>query len=102
MGCSSQVEVEEACEWVSINELNTLQKISIYPIPAQSAISIELPTTPSNNTYLTLSNTNGQEVLSRLITNLKTEIDISHLPANIYIVKIWDDKNVMVQKVIKQ
>ena len=101
-GCSSQEEVEEACEWVSINELNTLQKIGIYPIPTQSSITIELPTTPSNNTYITLSNTNGQEVLSRLITNPKTEIDISHLPASIYIVKVWDDKNVMVQKVIKQ
>ncbi|NQT78595.1 MAG: T9SS type A sorting domain-containing protein [Bacteroidetes bacterium] len=44
----------------------------------------------------------GQEIITRQIQDPKTEIDISNLPAGIYIVKVWNDKNVMVQKVIKE
>lgn len=35
------------------------------------------------------------------ISKSKTEIDISHPPAGIYFIKFWNDKYVMVQKVIK-
>lgn len=76
--------------------------IEIYPNPTQSTITIELPTQPSNNIFLTLSNTNGQQLIIQPLTELQTEINISHLPAGIYIVKVWNDKDVMVQKVIKQ
>ena len=91
--CSTQVD---------ILELNDYPTFSLYPNPTRSAINIDLQTIPSNNTHLTISNTNGQEVITRKITEPKTEIDINSLPSGIYIVKVWNDKNVMVQKVIKQ
>ena len=74
----------------------------IHPNPTQSSITIELQTQPSKNTNLTLSNTNGQQLISQPITEPQTEIDIRHLPNGIYIVKVWNDKDVMVRKVIKQ
>lgn len=74
----------------------------VYPNPTQSTITIELPTQPSKNTILTISNTNGQQLITQPITEPKTEIDFTNLPAGIYIVKVWNDKDVMVQKVIKQ
>ena len=40
--------------------------------------------------------------MPRKITEPQTEIDISHLPDGIYIVKVWNDKDVMVRKVTKQ
>jgi photosystem II stability/assembly factor-like uncharacterized protein len=74
----------------------------VYPNPSFSSITIELSRPPSDGTYITISSINGKKVISQRIPDRKTEIDISSLPAGIYIIKVWNDKNVMVQKVIKQ
>jgi photosystem II stability/assembly factor-like uncharacterized protein len=76
--------------------------VKVYPNPSSSSITIELPAQPSKNTSLTISNTNGQQLITQPITESQTEIDISHLTVGIYIVKVWNDREVMVQKVIKQ
>jgi hypothetical protein len=104
-GCNSQQEVEEACGITGINvsALVTQQSsINLYPNPSSSKITIELPTQLSKNTFLSISNTNGQQLITQLIKEPQTEIDIRHLPVGIYIVKVWNDKGVMIQKVIKQ
>ena len=89
--------------WVITNlEENVMNEIQIYPNPTQSTITIKLPTQPSKNTTLTISNTNGQQLITQPITESKTEIDLTHLPAGIYIVKVWNDREVMVKKIIKQ
>jgi hypothetical protein len=88
----------------NFSSIDEPEKISdlIYPNPTNSTITIELPTQPSQNTSLTISNTNGQHLITQAITEPQTEIDLSHLPTGIYIVKVWNDKEVMVQKIIKQ
>ena len=103
-GCNSQEEVQDSCEAnaVNIDEQFIADKLVIYPNPAHSTITIELPAQPSKNTTLTISNTNGQQLITQPITNPQTEIDISHLPVGIYIVKVWNDEDVMVRKVIKE
>jgi hypothetical protein len=100
--CRSQQEIEQACESASLNESPSLTTLRIFPNPVQSTITIELPTQPSHNTSLTISNANGQQLITQPITKPQTEIDISHLSPGIYIVKVWNDKEVMVRKVIKQ
>jgi hypothetical protein len=47
-------------------------------------------------------NLNGQELISRLITEPKTIIDISTLPSGIYFVRVTGEKTVEVGKFIKQ
>lgn len=79
-----------------------VRTVNIHPNPASEMIFIELSYTPIKKTSLTISNTNGQQLVTQPITEPQTEIDISYLPAGIYIVKVWNDKDVMVQKVIKQ
>ena len=103
-GCKSQEEVEAECiEGVDESVVSSQQSaINIYPNPSSNSITIELPTQPSKNTTLILSNTNGQRLITQTITESKTEIDITHLPTGIYIVKVWNDKEVMVQKVVKE
>ena len=87
-----------------LNEIKNFETIDhkLYPNPVQHAMILELADAVSDNAYLILSNTNSQELLTQPITKARTEIDISHLPSGIYIVKVWNDKDVMVQKVIKQ
>ena len=85
-----------------IEEIKGKEEISIYPNPTYSSITIELQTQPSKNTLLSLFNTNGQQLIIQPIADPQTEIDISYLSNGIYIVKVWNDKDVMIQKVIKQ
>ena len=101
-GCNSPEEVEDACESVSINEINDLQDLNIYPNPTYASITIELPTQPSKNTSLTIYNLNGQQLITQPITEPQTVVDVSGLPKGVYFVKIMDDEKVMMGKVIKQ
>jgi len=100
-GCANQQEVEDACEWVSISEFTMQEELMIYPNPASSSITVETSISSSQNTYLIISNTGGQQLITQPITEPKTEIDISKLPAGIYFVKVWDDDRMVVKKVIK-
>jgi spore cortex formation protein SpoVR/YcgB (stage V sporulation) len=104
IGCESQEEIIDSCEAHAgiIDGSSLANGLLIFPNPTSTTITIELPTQPSKNTSLTISNTNGQQLISQPITKPQTEIDISYLPVGIYIVKVWNDENVMVRKVVKQ
>jgi hypothetical protein len=103
-GCNSQEEVQDSCEAHAgiIDLVSMLDKLLIYPNPSHSSITIKLLNQQSTNISLTISNTNGQQLITQPITKPQAEIDISDLPTGIYIVKVWNDKEVMVQKVIKR
>ena len=92
----------QSYQTVGIDSYHQEMDFKVFPNPASSTITIELPTQPSINTSLTISNTNGQQLLTQALTNPQTEIDFSHLPVGIYVVKVWNDSEVMVRKVIKQ
>jgi hypothetical protein len=101
-GCYSPEAVQDSCEAnaVDIPEQLLTDYLSIYPNPPSSTITIELTSQPSNNTYLTISNTQGQQLITQPITEPKTKINISHLPAGIYFVQVRNDKGVMTKKVL--
>jgi hypothetical protein len=75
-------------------------KIEVYPNPSSDYVTIETPllTTSGNLTILKL---NGQECISRKLTENKIQIDISNLPAGIYITKVSDETGVKVGKIVK-
>lgn len=100
-GCNSQDEVEEACT-VSVDEVQLSDKLSIFPNPTSSQITIELPFAPQKNSFLTVHNINSRKLLTRHITEQKTVVDVSGLPNGFYFVKVADDKKVMVGKMVKR
>lgn len=99
-GCNSKDEVKAECE-TSIDELGLAGVFTVYPNPAYSKLTIEVHKLHSVEAYFTLIGTNGQEFLSSSIQET-TEVDISHLPTGVYILKVWNDNDVLVQKVIKE
>jgi hypothetical protein len=46
-------------------------------------------------------NLSGQQLITRQITEPKTQIDISTLPSGVYIVKVIGEKGVQVGKFLK-
>ncbi len=83
-----------------ISEL-TSSKISIYPNPATDQITIEtFPTTAKN--LISILNLNGQQLITRQITEPMTQIDISTLPNGVYFMRVTNDKTVEVGKIVKR
>lgn len=100
-GCSSIEEAASACGLGIDEYIDEDRHLLIYPNPATSLLSIELSSEPCPNTMLTVSSINGQGVISKPVKKIRTDLDITNLPAGIYVVKVWDDDKVMVGKMIK-
>jgi len=77
-------------------------RITIYPNPAATAITIETPTTPNRNTFMTIININGQALISRQVTEQEMVVDVSGLSQGVYFVRVRDDRTVQVGKFVKQ
>lgn len=99
-GCNSQAEVEEACEWVSINEFDQQNDLSLYPNPANTSITIETAQSSSPDAWLNISNTSGQSLIKQELTKDKTNIDIRQLLPGIYIVNIWTGNESVTKKLV--
>ncbi len=75
--------------------------IIIYPNPTKTQITVELQKAEKNCTF-SIYNVNGQEVFKQKINERKTQIDISSLASGVYFVKLFLNKIVEMQKIIKE
>jgi len=86
--------------YFGINELQE-SRLSLYPNPATDKITVELSgMTQGGN--LTIVNIEGQQVMTRQITQPKTQIDISTLPSGVYFARLTEEKTVSIVKFVKQ
>jgi hypothetical protein len=87
---------------VGLDESHELTgKFIIYPNPASTSITIDLPgSAPTKYTYLTINNLSGQQLIQQQITEPITVIDVSNLTSGLYVVKVTDERTVQVGKVI--
>ena len=84
---------------VGINDHNqTTNTLTIYPNPANDNVIIETPT----NGSLSILNINGQQLITRQITEPQTQIDIATLPIGVYFVRLTNEKTVHMGKFVKQ
>ena len=82
-----------------IMELKSSQ-ISIYPDPATDKITIETSATQGQS-QLSVMNLNGQEVITRQLTQSKTQLDISGLPGGVYFVRLINERTIVIRKFVK-
>jgi hypothetical protein len=81
---------------------NIIKKtISIYPNPATDKIIVETSgITPGK--ALVIYDIEGQDLIQQQVTGIKTTVDISRLPAGVYVVKVTGDRTAQVRKIIKE
>jgi hypothetical protein len=83
-----------------IRELQSSQ-ILIYPNPATDKITIKILGKPAQS-GLSIVNIEGQQLITRQITEPKTQINISTLPSGVYFVRLTNERTVEVGKFIKK
>lgn len=82
------------------NNLHNLNKINIYPNPANDKITIDCG--DSQNLSMQVFNNVGQLVFTKEINNNKVDIFISWLPPGMYIIKLVGADWTVQKKIIKQ
>lgn len=98
-GCNSQIEVEEACESVTIFENIQKMQVSIYPNPANDRITIYCSSGLKIES-LNIYNQLGQTVIH--IKGATNRFDISNLEHGLYIAEIksnkWVGRTIFIKK----
>lgn len=74
---------------------------SLYPNPTHDFITLKLPI-EFQGTTVKIININGQAIKSFRIENNQNKLDVSYLPAGIYLVRIQWDENQILKKFVKQ
>jgi len=87
----------------SIDEVSLVPQISmtVYPNPTDQIFNIKLSDYLENGTY-GIYNLQGQKVINGFVESNNTQLDISNLPAGVYVVAVTDGKQVLKQKFIKK
>ena len=83
----------------SINELNEIA-FNVYPNPSNSVINVACLSFTKNPTTLEITNTLGQVILSKTLTNNNTQINISDFVEGIYYITLKTDNKKTTQKLI--
>ncbi len=65
--------------------INTLQEIKVYPVPAEEIIFIDCGNKSID--YLAIFNLNGSQIKSWNNPGERNSVDISDLPAGIFVLK---------------
>lgn len=92
----------------NVNNLTSLQDITLFPVPFVDHIILEFQLRKSSDIQIDLINTNGQKVVTSLFKNLGqgqnriTVKDLENIPAGVYFLKLLSsDDLVKVKKIIK-
>lgn len=79
-----------------------VQKVHVFPNPATNVVNISLPGVKGKSD-VSMFDVNGRVVLRREVSMVNTQLDISALPAGVYIMRIKNGvREVSMTKIIKQ
>lgn len=102
-GCTTPPETYFVPSLVRTEGLSIENGIRVYPNPTDGWFSVELPVVPDETQVLSLINITGQ-VQAPLVfysngTN-KWDLDLSSLPAGIYLLRVWLGNREFVERVV--
>lgn len=97
-GCDSTIVLNLTITTTGLDVLNTGKDVTIYPNPIRNELKISVPNTLVNYQVEVISIT-GQPMFKG---NNTSKINTTLFAQGIYFVKVWNDKQVVIKKVIKE
>ncbi|MFH0761406.1 MAG: Omp28-related outer membrane protein [Bacteroidota bacterium] len=86
----------------AIQDISYCQPVfTVYPNPATDQLVIENPGNQGQDTWISIFNIQGQLFLKQPVTEEIARLDISRLPAGVYLVKLSGRNRAEVMKIVK-
>jgi hypothetical protein len=98
-GCNSKEEIELQC-LTSVDEYISAV-LTILPNPSKDKITVIIPEV-NGNARIAIFDVDGKNVLEQDNIEAETPLDISALPRGVYFVRVKDERQVLITKLIKQ
>ncbi len=79
--------------------------LSIYPNPTRDLLMVSIATKQTEKLSLSLTTLDGKTVLTKELTisgESTTDLNVSHLPSGIYLVKVFSEDGILVKMVVVQ
>ncbi len=95
----------EGTQTLSIEEISSNDRITVYPNPATDEFNIQMSEVLGSNSKIQMINTSGQVVLTLdnlQGTNLPIQVDVSKLPSGLYILNVQNGTEVLNKRVLVQ
>lgn len=77
-----------------------LPSVTVFPNPAQTTLTVSFGQLPVASTELTLVNTAGQIVVRKMVNGVKEGLSVANLPAGLYVLRIQNDTQLQVKKIV--
>ncbi len=88
--------------YTNISENENSSDIFIFPNPAKESITIDFTAYSNDYFFVELFSIDGKLLRHIVITQNKTDVNISYLSSGIYIIKIIGNKDVAIKKLVKE
>lgn len=75
------------------------RKFLIYPNPVKESLTIEAPY--PHNYHMSISALNGVMIFDYTFSGSQYRVNMSDIPEGIYLVRIWSEQDVWVEKIVK-
>jgi len=85
----------------AVSEIISENSLYLYPTPAQNSLHILL-NIPDKNLKASILDSTGKIVKTFKLKSGENRLDISHLPAGMYIIKAADGNSILVKKFVKK
>ncbi|WP_223233320.1 cellulase family glycosylhydrolase [Chitinophaga sp. CF418] len=81
---------------------NNVQQITVYPVPAHDHVLITIPDGVQQKSRISLYDMNGKVYFSGLATGSTYNVNVSKLPAGMYIIQIINGDKKTIKKIVKE
>ncbi len=86
---------------LGITDIHT-SGILVYPNPVHQNVTVLLPSSGNVSASLELYSVDGRKYLGQMISQSKTELDLSTLPSGMYFLKVLSTEGIMTGKLMKE
>ena len=99
--CSNDtIDMIDMCEMsvVSVKKVSSTNKLSVYPNPAKDLLNIVY--NGNETLHLEITDITGKKIMSQTLKNNTKSIDVAHLKKGLYIVRLYNQHDDFVQKLV--